>query len=210
MRRQRLSRPVTRAASSRCSASSIARTDATADFVAELPANVVVDARTTHRLGRDRRHDRRRDGAQHRTATCRRSNVSGPVALTTTNGNVGLLGRLRSRDSDSIRVSTTNGDDPRRASGRASRAASICPWSNGDGPERSAAAERPVRGGRRATSAGPDRTRRPARQYADDRTASVSRARRAERRRRSSGLRRWHRPRAGGVLFTIVPPLQRS
>jgi hypothetical protein len=83
-------------------------TDATADFVAELPSNVVVDARTTNGSVEI-------DGAaagviaRSTNGNVSAMNVSGPVALTTTNGNVGLS--IDSvADSDSIRVSTTNGN----------------------------------------------------------------------------------------------------
>jgi len=82
--------------------------DATADFVAELPSNVIVDARTTHGSV-----DIDGSGAgvtAHSTnGNVSAMNVSGPVALTTTNGNVGLSIDSLS-DADSIRVSTTNGN----------------------------------------------------------------------------------------------------
>jgi hypothetical protein len=83
-------------------------TDASADFVAELPSNVVVDARTTNG---SIDIDGAAAGVTARSTNGNVSamNVSGPVALTTTNGNVGLS--IDSvADSDSIRVSTTNGN----------------------------------------------------------------------------------------------------
>jgi len=81
--------------------------DASADFVAEIPANVVVDARTT--LG-SVQIDGLTSGVTARSSngTVQASNVSGPVSLTTTNGNVELSTDALSA-SDEIHLSTTNG-----------------------------------------------------------------------------------------------------
>ena len=81
--------------------------DASADFVAELPANVGVDVRT---FNGSVRVDGLTGGVTARTSngTVQASNVSGPLALTTTNGNVRLTTDSLS-DSDSVRLSTTNG-----------------------------------------------------------------------------------------------------
>lgn len=83
-------------------------TDASADFVADLPANVTVDARTN---SGSVDIDGAGAGVIARTTNGNVSamNVSGPIALTTTNGNVGLSIDSVS-DGDSIRVSTTNGN----------------------------------------------------------------------------------------------------
>ncbi len=83
-------------------------TDASADFVAEIPANVVIDARTT--LG-SVDIDGMMAGVTARTSsgTVRASNVSGPVSLTTTNGNVRLATDSLSA-SDDIRLTTTRGE----------------------------------------------------------------------------------------------------
>jgi hypothetical protein len=82
--------------------------DASADFVAELPANVVVDARTT--LG-SVQVDGMTSGVTARTTngTVQASNVSGPLSLTTTNGNVELTAAEALSPSDEIRLTTTNG-----------------------------------------------------------------------------------------------------
>ena len=83
------------------------KSDAAADFVVELPANVAVDARTN--LG-----SVDIDGAaagviaKSTNGNVSALNVSGPVALTTTNGNVGVSVDSVA-DTDSIRLSTTNG-----------------------------------------------------------------------------------------------------
>jgi hypothetical protein len=81
--------------------------DASADFVAEIPANVTVDAKTT--LG-SVQIDGMTAGVTARTSngTVQASNVSGPLSLTTTNGNVHLSTDLLS-PSDEVRLSTTNG-----------------------------------------------------------------------------------------------------
>ena len=82
--------------------------DASADFVADLPANVTVDARTTTGSVEI-------DGsaagviARSTNGNVTAVNVSGPVALTTTNGNANLSDDSLS-DGDSVRVSTTNGN----------------------------------------------------------------------------------------------------
>ena len=82
--------------------------DASADFVAEIPANVVVDARTT--LG-SVQIDGMTSGVTARTSngTVQASNVSGPLSLTTTNGNVELSTADALSPSDEIRLTTTNG-----------------------------------------------------------------------------------------------------
>ena len=82
--------------------------DASADFVAEIPANVVVDARTT--LG-SVQIDGMTSGVTARTSngTVQASNVSGPLSLTTTNGNVELTTADGLSASDEIRLTTTNG-----------------------------------------------------------------------------------------------------
>ena len=82
--------------------------DAKADFVAELPANVTVDARTSYGSV-DISGSAAGVVARSTNGNVSATNVSGPVALTTTNGNVGLSVDSVS-DSDSIRVSTTNGN----------------------------------------------------------------------------------------------------
>ena len=82
--------------------------DASADFVADLPSNVTVDARTTTGSVEI-------DGsaagviARSTNGNVTAVNVSGPVALTTTNGNARLSIDSLS-DGDSVRVSTTNGN----------------------------------------------------------------------------------------------------
>jgi hypothetical protein len=82
--------------------------DASADFVADLPSNVAVDARTTNGSVDI-------DGsaagviARSTNGNVSAMNVSGPVALSTTNGNVDLSVDSVS-DADSIRVSTTSGN----------------------------------------------------------------------------------------------------
>ncbi|HEV8218119.1 MAG TPA: DUF4097 family beta strand repeat-containing protein [Gemmatimonadaceae bacterium] len=82
--------------------------DATADFVVDLPSNVRVDAKTTNGSVNI---DGAASGvtAKSTNGNVTAVNVSGPVALSTTNGNVGLS--IDSvADADSIRVSTTNGN----------------------------------------------------------------------------------------------------
>ena len=83
-------------------------TDAAADFVAEVPANVVIDARTT--LG-SVEIDGMMAGVTARTSsgTVQASNVSGPVSLTTTTGNVRFATDFLSA-TDDIRLTTTNGE----------------------------------------------------------------------------------------------------
>lgn len=81
--------------------------DASADFTAEIPANVVVDARTS---SGSVQIDGLNAGVSARTinGTIRASNVSGSLNLATTNGDVRV-----SADSfaptDSIHLTTTNG-----------------------------------------------------------------------------------------------------
>lgn len=82
--------------------------DASADFVVEVPANVRVDAKTTNGAVDI---DGSAAGVIARVTNGNVSarNVSGPIALATTNGNVGLsIDSIA--DSDSIRVSATNGN----------------------------------------------------------------------------------------------------
>jgi len=83
-------------------------TDAAADFVAEVPANVVIDARTT--LG-SVEIDGMMAGVTARTSsgTVQASNVSGPVSLTTTTGNVRFATDFLAA-TDDIRLTTTNGE----------------------------------------------------------------------------------------------------
>ena len=83
------------------------RSDASAGLIAEVPATVVIDARTT--LG-SVRVDGVTAGVTARAVNgiVEATNVSGPVVLTTTNGSV----RLRADSlapSDSVRLTTTNG-----------------------------------------------------------------------------------------------------
>jgi hypothetical protein len=82
--------------------------DASADFTAELPANVVVDARTTFGSVQI---DGLTSGVTARTSngTVQASNVSGPLSLTTMNGNVELTTADALSPSDEIRLTTTNG-----------------------------------------------------------------------------------------------------
>jgi hypothetical protein len=84
------------------------RNDASADFIAEIPTNVVVDARTT--LG-SVQIDGMTSGVTARTSngTVQASNVSGPLSLTTTNGNVELTTAEVLSPTDEIRLTTTNG-----------------------------------------------------------------------------------------------------
>ncbi|HWJ14219.1 MAG TPA: DUF4097 family beta strand repeat-containing protein [Gemmatimonadaceae bacterium] len=82
--------------------------DASADFVVELPSNVSVDARTSNGSVDI-------DGsaagviARSTNGNVTAMNVSGPIALITTNGNVGVSVDSVA-DADSIRISTTNGN----------------------------------------------------------------------------------------------------
>jgi hypothetical protein len=81
--------------------------DAMADVTAEVPASVVVDARTSNGSVRV---DGVSSGIVARTTngTVDATNVSGSVALITTNGNVNLSADSFS-DADSIHLATTNG-----------------------------------------------------------------------------------------------------
>jgi hypothetical protein len=81
--------------------------DATAAIVAEIPANVVVDARTTNGSVRI---DGASAGVTARTVNggVTALNVSGPLALITTNGDVRLSSDMLS-PSDSIHLATSNG-----------------------------------------------------------------------------------------------------
>jgi len=81
--------------------------DAAADFVAEVPSNVVVDAKTTNGSVRV---DGLSAGVTARTTNglVDASNVSGPLNLTTVNGNVRLTIASLS-ESDPVHVTTTNG-----------------------------------------------------------------------------------------------------
>lgn len=82
-------------------------TDASADFIAEIPANVVVDAKTANGSVHV-------DGASAgvtaltSNGTITASNVSGPLMLKTTNGDV-RLSTDSMADADSIHLTTTNG-----------------------------------------------------------------------------------------------------
>lgn len=81
--------------------------DASADFTAELPADIAVDVRTTNGSVQI---DGVTAGVTARTTngTVQASNVSGPLALASTNGNVRLTTDSLS-DADSVRLTTTNG-----------------------------------------------------------------------------------------------------
>lgn len=81
--------------------------DARANFVAELPANVVVDVKTD--LG-SVTIDGMTSGVTARasTGTVNAINVSGPLSLTATNGNVSLATDSLSA-ADSVHLQTTNG-----------------------------------------------------------------------------------------------------
>jgi hypothetical protein len=82
-------------------------TDASADFIAEIPANVVVDAKTANGSVHV-------DGASAgvtaltSNGTITASNVSGPLMLKTTNGDV-RLSTDSLADADSVHLTTTNG-----------------------------------------------------------------------------------------------------
>ena len=82
--------------------------DARADFVVELPANVRLDARTTNGSV-DINGSAAGVIARSTNGNVTATNVSGPIALSTTNGNIGLSIDSVS-DADSIRVSATNGN----------------------------------------------------------------------------------------------------
>jgi hypothetical protein len=81
--------------------------DASADLVAEIPANVVIDARTV--LG-SVQIDGMAAGVTARTTsgTVQASNVSGPLSLTTSQGDVHLVTDSLA-DSDEVHLSTTRG-----------------------------------------------------------------------------------------------------
>jgi DUF4097 and DUF4098 domain-containing protein YvlB len=81
--------------------------DARADFVAEVPANVVIDASTTNGSVQI---NGMTAGVTAKTinGTVEASNVSGPLTLSTTNGNV-RLSTDSLADADVVRLSTTNG-----------------------------------------------------------------------------------------------------
>lgn len=81
--------------------------DARADIVAEVPANVVIDASTTNGSVEVNGMNA---GVTAKTVngTVAASNVSGPLTLSTTNGNVRLSADSLA-DADAVRLSTTNG-----------------------------------------------------------------------------------------------------
>jgi hypothetical protein len=81
--------------------------DARADLVAEVPANVVIDATTTNGSVEV---NGMTAGVTAKTVngTVAASNVSGPLTLSTTNGNV-RLSTDSLADADVVRLSTTNG-----------------------------------------------------------------------------------------------------
>lgn len=81
--------------------------DASADFTAEIPANVVVDARTAN--GSVQIDGMSAGVTAHTTnGTVQASNVSGPLALSTTNGDVRLSTDALA-DADTVSLTTTNG-----------------------------------------------------------------------------------------------------
>jgi Putative adhesin len=82
-------------------------TDAAADFVADVPANVVVDARTTNGSVNVAGISA---GVTARTSNgdVKAFNVGGPLSLATSNGNVRLMADALS-SSDSVNVMTKNG-----------------------------------------------------------------------------------------------------
>jgi hypothetical protein len=81
--------------------------DATADFIAEIPANVVVDAKTSD--GSVRIDGMTAGVTAHTTnGTIQASNVAGPLALSTTNGDVRLSTDALA-DADAVSLTTTNG-----------------------------------------------------------------------------------------------------
>lgn len=81
--------------------------DAAAEFVAELPANVLVDVRAT---SGDVQVDGIAGGVTAKTVngTVRATNVSGPLVLGTVNGDVRLTADSLS-ESDPLQLTTTNG-----------------------------------------------------------------------------------------------------
>jgi hypothetical protein len=83
-------------------------TDATANLVAELPANVIVDARNTHG---DVTIDGISGGVTARTSNgdVKATNVGGKVSLTTTNGDLEFEAEPTASLAD-ISLTTTNGD----------------------------------------------------------------------------------------------------
>lgn len=82
-------------------------TDAAADFVASVPANVIVDARTSNGSVNV---DGVRAGVTARTSNgdVQAVNVAGPLSLTTSNGNVQLTAEGLAAN-DSVNLSTKNG-----------------------------------------------------------------------------------------------------
>ncbi|MEP6493747.1 MAG: DUF4097 family beta strand repeat-containing protein [bacterium] len=81
--------------------------DASADFTAELPANVIVDARTSN--GSVQVDGMSAGVTAHSTnGTIQASNVSGPLSLSTTNGDVRLSTTMLA-DADAVSLTTTNG-----------------------------------------------------------------------------------------------------
>ena len=81
--------------------------DARADFVADVPANVVIDAATTNGSVHV---DGMTAGVTAKTVNGKvdASNVSGPLTLSTTNGSIRLTTDSLA-DADPVRLSTTNG-----------------------------------------------------------------------------------------------------
>jgi DUF4097 and DUF4098 domain-containing protein YvlB len=81
--------------------------DASADFVAEIPANAEVDASTT--IGSVQVDGMTSGVTAHTTrGTVQASNVAGPLALSTSTGNIRLSTDSLSA-SDEVRLTTTNG-----------------------------------------------------------------------------------------------------
>src|SRR6185436_6549911 len=83
-------------------------TDATANLIAELPANVIVDAKNTHG---DVTIDGISGGVTARTSNgdVKATNVGGKVSLATTNGDLELEAEPMAPLSE-VSLSTTNGD----------------------------------------------------------------------------------------------------
>jgi hypothetical protein len=83
-------------------------TDATANLVAELPANVIVDAKNTHG---DVKIDGISGGVTARTTNgdVKATNVGGKVVLSTTNGDLEFEAEPMASLSD-VSLTTTNGD----------------------------------------------------------------------------------------------------
>lgn len=83
------------------------RSDASADFVADVPSNVVIDALTTNGSVNV---DGLTAGVTARTSNgnVKATNVGGPVSLTTSNGNVELVADTLS-GTDPINLQTKNG-----------------------------------------------------------------------------------------------------